>query len=362
MGDVNWIKITTNLFEDEKIDYIESMPEADTILMIWVRLLTMAGKSNMGGYILLTEKIPYTDEMLAHKFKRQLNTVKFALQTFAKLDMIAFDDEGMRIANWDKHQNVQGLEKIREQNKIRKQRQRLTHKQQLAVGQVTEGHVTVTEESRPLSIIDKELEIDKEIRISIVRDLTAGDSLGDHLQATEGAQQPAKEKYKYSEEQMDLAEHLQKCMLENKPDMKRLSSLGQWANTIRLMIERDKRELKQIAAVIDWCQKDKFWKTNILSADTLREKFDRLELQMTESLKSKHGIKTRQYRGELLSPQIAWEEVYHKLIINKEKGIQWSSDVIAQAVKRVGYMTLLQNGAACMPAFIREYNEVMGNG
>lgn len=84
MGDVNWIKITTNMFEDEKIDYIESMPEADTILMIWVRLLTMAGRSNMGGYILLTEEIPYTEEMLAHKFKRQLNTVKFALQTFVK--------------------------------------------------------------------------------------------------------------------------------------------------------------------------------------------------------------------------------------------------------------------------------------
>ena len=360
MSDVNWIKITTNMFEDEKIDYIESMPEADTILMIWVRVLTMAGRSNMGGYILLTEEIPYTDEMLAHKFKRQLNTVKFALQTFAKLDMVAFDETGIKIANWDKHQNVQGLERIREQNKIRKQRQRLTHKQQLAVGQITEGHGTVTEGSRTLSIIDKELEIDKEISTIIVP--VEADSLRDHQQQEEQRQQLAKEKYKYSQEQMELAQHLKKCMLENKPNMKLSSSLGQWANTIRLMIERDARDSKRIAAVIDWCQKDKFWKTNVLSADTLREKFDRLELQMDESLTSKQGIKTRQHRGELLSPQIAWEEVYQKLIINKEKGIQWSSDVIAQAVKRVGYMTLLQNGATCMPAFIWEYNEVTRNG
>lgn len=361
MGDVNWIKITTNMFEDEKIDYIESMPEADTILMIWVRLLTMAGKSNMGGYILLTEKIPYTEEMLAHKFKRQLNTVRFALQTFAKLDMIAFAEEGIRIANWDKHQNVHGLEKIREQNKLRKQRQRIADKQELIVGQddsVTPSHVTVTEESRPLSIIDKELEI--EISNIIVPTLVETDMIHNSHQEEEGAQQPAKEKYKYAQEHMDLAKHLQNCMLENKPDMKRSSALGQWANTIRLMIERDNRELKQIASVIDWCQKDKFWKINILSADTLREKFDRLELQMIESLKSKQGLRYGDDHVQSISPQVAWEEVYTKLILNKEKGIQWSSDGIGQAVKRVGFMNLLQHGAACMSQFIREYKEVVG--
>jgi len=358
VGDVNWIKITTNMFEDEKIDYIESMPEADTILMIWVRLLTMAGRSNMGGYILLTEEIPYTDEMLAHKFKRQLNTVKFALQTFAKLDMVTFDDAGIRIANWDKHQNVQGLERIREQNKIRKQRQRLSHKQ-LAAKQVTEGHVTVTEWSRPLSMIDKDLEIDKEISTIIVHGLAEADNLVDQQQPAEEMQQRAKEKHKYSQEHMELAQHLKKCMLENKPNMKLSSSLGQWANTIRLMIERDARDPKRIATVIDWCQRDTFWKVNILSADALREKFDRLELQMEERLKTRQNIKHSQQQAELISAQAAWEEVHTKLILNKQKGIQWSSEAIGQAVKRVGFMNLLQNGAGCMGQFIHAYHEVM---
>ena len=281
--DVNWIKITTNMFEDEKIDYIESMPEADTILMIWVRLLTMAGKSNVGGYIMLTEKIPYTDEMLAHKFKRQLNTVKFALQTFAKLDMVVLDDSGFKIANWDKHQNVQGLDKIREQNKVRKQKQRLTDKKQLAAGQdkpVTPCHVTITHESRTLSIIDKELELDKEISTIIVPTFVETDIPTDQEEVPEELQ--PKEKYKYSQEHMDLAKRLNDLMLDNKPNMKVPSSLGKWANTIRLMIDRDTRGPEQIAAVIDWCQQDKFWKLNILSADTLREKFDRLEMQMQE--------------------------------------------------------------------------------
>lgn len=348
------------MFEDEKIDYIESLPEADTILMIWVRLLTIAGKSNVGGYIMLTEKIPYTEEMLAHKFKRQLNTVKFALRTFMQLDMIGLDEFGLKLINWEKHQNIEGLEKIREQNRVRKQRQRLAEKKQLPAAQdnpVPQCHVTVTSDVPPSHVT--ELELDKELDIStiIVPTLVETDIPNGDNQKKELGELPAKEKYKYSDEHMDLAERLKNLMLENKPNMKTPSSLGQWANTIRLMIERDGREPEQIATVIDWCQKDKFWKLNILSGDTLREKFDRLELQMAESLKSTQGAKKIQSNMQV-SAQVAWEEVYTKLIINKQKGVQWSSDFIGQTVKRVGFTNLLQNGEACMAQFVREYNEV----
>ena len=50
MGEVKWIKITTNMFEDEKIDFIESLPESDAILVIWIKLLTLAGKNKTNGY------------------------------------------------------------------------------------------------------------------------------------------------------------------------------------------------------------------------------------------------------------------------------------------------------------------------
>ncbi|MCR8983176.1 phage replisome organizer N-terminal domain-containing protein [Brevibacillus laterosporus] len=69
MNEIKWIKITTTMFDDQKIDFLESLPEADAILVIWIKLLTLAGKCNAGGYIFLTESIPYTDEMLSHKFK-----------------------------------------------------------------------------------------------------------------------------------------------------------------------------------------------------------------------------------------------------------------------------------------------------
>lgn len=132
MSDVKWIKIDVSMFEDEKIDFICSLPEADSIIIIWLRLLTMAGKSNAKGYIMLTENIPYTEEMIANRCKKPILTVKLAIETFKRLGMIESDEKGMFLVNWGKHQNIEDLEKIREQNKLRKQRQRDKEKRLLS--------------------------------------------------------------------------------------------------------------------------------------------------------------------------------------------------------------------------------------
>ncbi|CAM4401826.1 Phage replisome organiser N-terminal domain-containing protein [Bacillus manliponensis] len=123
MVEVKWIKLTTNMFEDEKIRLIESMPEADTLLIIWIKLLAQAGKTNANGYIFLNENIPYTEEMLATLFNRPIAVVRLALQTFKQFGMIEVtDDQYICISNWEKHQNIEGLDKIREQNRLRKQK------------------------------------------------------------------------------------------------------------------------------------------------------------------------------------------------------------------------------------------------
>ena len=165
MSEISWIKLKTNMFEDEKIDFIESLPEADSILLIWIKLLTMAGKCNAGGYLMLTENIPYTTEMLSHKFRKPLNTVKLALETLRSLNMINFDDAAIKISNWEKHQNIEGMEKVREQARIRKQRQRLKEKQLKLEG----GHVTsrVTSHENHATDTDKELDKEKELKTYI---------------------------------------------------------------------------------------------------------------------------------------------------------------------------------------------------
>lgn len=51
MADVKWIKITTDIFDDEKILLIESLPDSDSIIVIWFKLLCLAGKMNNSGVL-----------------------------------------------------------------------------------------------------------------------------------------------------------------------------------------------------------------------------------------------------------------------------------------------------------------------
>lgn len=111
MADIKWIKITTDIFDDDKILLIESLPDADSIIVIWFKLLCLAGKQNNSGVFLLNDRIPYTDKMLATIFRRKESTVQLALQTFEQFGMIEVVDGVITIPNWGKHQNLDALEK-----------------------------------------------------------------------------------------------------------------------------------------------------------------------------------------------------------------------------------------------------------
>ena len=125
MADVRWVKLATATFDDEKIRLIDSMPEADAILIIWVKLIAMAGKCNDGGAIYLREGVPYTLEMLATLLHRPVGTVSMALAVLEEFGMACINDAGyLCLPAWDKHQNVAGLEKIREQGRERQRRYR----------------------------------------------------------------------------------------------------------------------------------------------------------------------------------------------------------------------------------------------
>ena len=116
-GEVKWIKIVTDIFDDEKMLLIESLPSADSIIVIWFKLLCLAGKNNNSGVFLLNDRIAYTDEMLATIFRRDVNTVRLALATFESYGMIEIVNDVITIPNWDKHQSLDSLEKRRERQR-----------------------------------------------------------------------------------------------------------------------------------------------------------------------------------------------------------------------------------------------------
>ena len=132
MADVKWIKIVTDIFDDEKILLVESLPDADSIIVIWFKLLTLAGKQNNNGVFLMSNRIPYTDEMLATIFRRNINTVRLALKTFEQFGMIEIVDNVITIPNWNKHQSLDAYEKRKARDRLYQQERRAAQKALIA--------------------------------------------------------------------------------------------------------------------------------------------------------------------------------------------------------------------------------------
>lgn len=114
---------------------------------------------------------------------------------------------------------------------------------------------------------EKRLEIDKETDIK--------DSSGNGDAITE---QAGRKKYSFTPEDMTAAEYI-----ADKVDALAGSlgnhNLQSWANTIRLMRERDGRNHREICDLFKWANRDSFWKDNVLSPDTLRKQWQKLTIR-----------------------------------------------------------------------------------
>jgi len=160
---LQWIKISVNIFDDEKISIIESMPGGDALIVIWFKLLSLAGKNNDSGLIYVVRDLPYDEQTLSTVIRRPLNTVKLALNTFEKLHMIDIIDGVISISNWGKHQSADALDKIRENNRKRVQEHR--EKQKLLIQDKNKnksknkrGNVTVTLQKNFMKPTQKEVQ------------------------------------------------------------------------------------------------------------------------------------------------------------------------------------------------------------
>ena len=130
MSEIKWIKITTDMFDNRKIKAIRKLPEGNNIILIWVMLLSLAGRCNASGMIFLTENIPYTNKMLSDELGFDESVICIALNTLEKFGMISRDEKMLiSVNNWCEYQNVDAMEEIREYERIRKAKQRSRKKE-----------------------------------------------------------------------------------------------------------------------------------------------------------------------------------------------------------------------------------------
>lgn len=90
---------------------IRKGPEGNTLVLLWLLMLAEAGKCNRGGYLMVSDSLPYTAETLSMVTDIALPTVQLGLTIFAGLEMIDQQDGIIFIANWSKYQSEDKLEK-----------------------------------------------------------------------------------------------------------------------------------------------------------------------------------------------------------------------------------------------------------
>jgi hypothetical protein len=120
----------------------------------------------------------------------------------------------------------------------------------------------------------------------------------------------------YDDPAMTLARRLSGRILAHKPDARvprATAQLQKWAADVDRMLRLDKRAPPQIEAVIDWCQAEPFWAGVILSAASLREKLDRLQMQRERDARGTSGRGSAPNGRRAGGPQMGTDEYYAEI-------------------------------------------------
>lgn len=252
MAEVKWIKITTDVFDDEKILLIESMPSADSIITIWFKLLILAGKQNNNGVFMMSNKLPFTDEMLATIFRRDLNTVRLALKTFEEFGMIEVVDNVITIPNWNKHQTLDAYEKKKERDRLYQQNRRKKQKNLIEQKSPDKSSDVAFSDKEEEKEEDKEKENIKENSLS-----TDSGDLFDFEDAWKKTFNIYPKKTAYSTSKTAWMDKVLEVIEENQPDIARLLYKATEAYLSDYQEKNpDDTDFRYIPKYVDWLKND----------------------------------------------------------------------------------------------------------
>lgn len=118
MAEIQWIKLSTDLFSNRKIRQLERSADGAEITLIWVKLLCLAGIVNDRGQVYIAEDIPYTPELLAAEVGCTDEVAARALELFERFDMAKKNENGhIYICDWERHQNSEALDKMHQKHR-----------------------------------------------------------------------------------------------------------------------------------------------------------------------------------------------------------------------------------------------------
>jgi predicted phage replisome organizer len=156
MTNLQWLKLSTDFFDNNKIKLLESEKDGDTIIRVWIQLLIIAMKCNYQGRLSLTEDKPMTVDEFSKIMGKSRKKITKCLEKFEELKMIIIEDNFYKIKNWSKYQSADKLEEIRLQNCLRQQKYREKMKSEKEKSNVTVTQRNTKEEKKIRNKIEKE--------------------------------------------------------------------------------------------------------------------------------------------------------------------------------------------------------------
>jgi len=100
-----------------------------------------------------------------------------------------------------------------------------------------------------------------------------------------------------------LCRLLAECIIANDAKAKVAPDSQRWRDACRLLIDDDGRTVDEITAVIRWVQADDFWRSNVLSMPTLRDKFTQLAARsQANGTQPRNAATVSKYDGAARSP------------------------------------------------------------
>lgn len=119
MGQVGWIKISTDIFSNRKIKILLKEKDGDTYFRLWIQILTIAGECNRNGGLYISDNVPFKiGRFYEHYRENPSKTFTKVFRKFIDLGMLIYKDNTYFVKNWNKYQSIEKLNKIAKSNKV----------------------------------------------------------------------------------------------------------------------------------------------------------------------------------------------------------------------------------------------------
>ena len=225
-----WIKLSRGYLRDEKIHYIIKRHGHDT-MVVWTGILTEC----RSGVLEMPEEV--FAEVCMIEQTRFVEIIKI----FTDFELVTrCNGEKLHVVNWAKYQYSESYDRVKAFRSGVKQSE-TNEKQNVASGSSLSSNNLNTSTTKNVRETD------------VKRNVTLHENTA-------------------------LSETILADIRVINPKHK-TPNLEKWADTIRLMRERDGHTLAEILDIWKWANKHSFWSSNILSPEKLREQWDRLVIQ-----------------------------------------------------------------------------------